>query len=457
MLSKAQEAKLEQLRLDIAAANKAFDDSLSALGKAEASASTRVEEIKGGQEIQSALTDLGKETSSGVVALYTVLGTEEDRDSPGNSSKSKFGWVIMVTEKSYKAYPIDVKDLEKNVFDFRTALSSDKYDPRPLAEKVYKAIFRQTSEKQKRTLEADLQEYLGPYKNKTIMWSLDGVLRYIPMSALHDGKKYLIEDYRNIVFTKQSFLWLTKDNQAKWQALGLGVSDKRENFVALPGVKTELESIVRGPDRQTGIMNGSIKLNGDFKKQTFFNALGRGTYSVVHIASHYSFNPAQQDASFLLLGDGHLSFGELKDNKNLFGTVDLLTLSACDTGVSGNGKEAEGFAYLAQSLGAKSVIASLWEVSDAGTPELMLRFYKLKTENPNMSKGEAFRQAQLSLLYGDRKHRNSDIAQSGVPPRSKLAGATVSKTDLPLYDKTGKPPFAHPHYWASFVLIGNWR
>jgi CHAT domain-containing protein len=33
-------------------------------------------------------------------------------------------------------------------------------------------------------------------------------------------------------------------------------------------------------------------------------------------------------------------------------------------------------------------------------------------------------------------------------------GATA---DLPLYDKTGKPAFAHPHYWASFVLIGNWR
>jgi len=70
------------------------------------------------------------------------------------------------------------------------------------------------------------------------MWSLDGVLRYIPMAALHDGKQYLVENYRNVVFTKQSFLWLTKENQTDWNALGLSVSEKRENFDALPGVKT---------------------------------------------------------------------------------------------------------------------------------------------------------------------------------------------------------------------------
>ena len=388
-LSKEQEAKLEQLRLDIAAANKAFDVALDALGKAQASAAERVDEIRSGQEIQSALLSLRKETKSGVVALYTVLGAEGEKtagqDPVGNNgqqdagapTKSKFGWVIMVTEKGYKAYPIDVTNLEESVFRFRSALSSDKYDPRPLAKKIYDAIFRQTSAKLKRTLEDDLRDYLRSNTDKTLMWSLDGVLRYIPKAALHDGKQYLVENYRNVVFTKQSFVWLTTANQTDWHALGLGVSEKREDFDALPGVRTELETIVREPNKQTGIMNGSIRLNDNFKKQMFFNTVGNGTFPVVHIASHYSFNPTHQDASFLLLGDGRLTFGELKENKNLFGTVDLLTLSACDTAVSGNGKEAEGFAYLAQSLGAKSVIASLWKVSDAGTPELMIRFTNL--------------------------------------------------------------------------------
>ena len=149
-----QNKKLEQLNLDIAAANKAFDAALDALGKAEKSAETRVDEIKGGKVLQSALTELSEKTNSGVVALYTVLGTEEEKDASGkpvkDKQKSKFGWVIMVTENRYTAYPIDVANLEENVFDFRTALSSDKYDPQPLAEKIYTAIFRQTSPNSKK-------------------------------------------------------------------------------------------------------------------------------------------------------------------------------------------------------------------------------------------------------------------------------------------------------------------
>lgn len=453
-LSDAQLKQLAKLDSEIEAANKAFDNALDALGKAESSATTRADEIKNGKELQGALTRLGAKTKSGVVALYTVLGTEEAQAATDKTSrtKTKFGWVIMVTPDGYKAYPINVAGLEETVFAFRNALSSDKYNPQPLAEKIYAAIFRQTSDKQKRSLENDLRDYLKPYADKTVMWSLDGVLRYIPMAALHDGSNYLVENYRSVIFTKNSFVSLTEENQDSWIALGVGVSEKRENFNPLPGVKTELDAIVRQPSKQGGILNGKIELNENFQKQKFFSAVRGGAYPVVHIASHYSFDPAQLDESFLLVGDGHLTFGEMKEKQNLFGALDLLTLSACDTGVSGNGKEAEGFAYLAQSLGAKSVIASLWKVSDAGTPELMIRFYKLRNDNPQMSKGEAFRRAQLSLLGTETA--NSGNANSN---RSGVVDFGGRKIELPLYQKDEKKPFAHPHYWSSFVLIGNWR
>lgn len=453
-LSAEQEAKLEKLRLNINAANRAFDDALAALGKAETKdVSVRVEEIKGGQELQGALSTLAQKTKSGVVALYTVLGTDEEKDTAGKTKivKSRFGWVIMVREGSYTAYPIDVKNLEENVFAFRNALTSDRYDPQPLAGRIYDAIFRQPS-KQKRTLEQDLRDYFVPFSDKTIMWSLDGVLRYIPMAALHDGRQYLVENYRTTVFTNTSKTLLAVENETDWRVLGLGVSDKKENFDALPGVKTELETIVREPQRQTGILNGAIRLNDNFRKQTFFNTVQAGAFPVVHIASHYKFDTGKQDNSFLLIGDGRLTFAEMKENKNLFGKIDLLTLSACDTGVAGNGKEAEGFAYLAQDLGAKAVIASLWKVSDAGTPELMIRFYKLRAENPNMPKGEAFRLAQLSLLGAEAK----DLKASAVK-RSETVDLSGKRLELPLFVKDSKKPFAHPHYWASFVLIGNWR
>jgi CHAT domain-containing protein len=62
---------------------------------------------------------------------------------------------------------------------------------------------------------------------------------------------------------------------------------------------------------------------------------------VVHIASHFRFQPGNEMQSYLLLGDGrHLSLAELKSAGNLFRGVQLLTLSACNTGM-GDGTEVE--------------------------------------------------------------------------------------------------------------------
>lgn len=333
-------------------------------------------------------------------------------------------------------------------------MSSDKYDPTLLAKKIYKAIFQQTSVKQKTTLEADLREIFSSHVNKTLMWSLDGVLRYIPMAALHDGDGYLVEKYRHVTFTKESLLWLMNQPKIGADALGLGVSAGKSDLKmsTLPGVEKELSDIIKQTSETTGILGGTRKLNAAFKKQEILNLKDEDNkFQTVHIASHYNFDPTDQNASYLLVGDGKLTFAEMKNENNLFGTVDLLTLSACDTGVSGNGKEAEGFAYLAQSLGAKSVIASLWKVSDAGTPELMIRFYKIRAADPQMSKGEAFRKAQLEIMGidSDAKPANST--------RAKLNAADGTTANLPLYNATGKPKFAHPHFWAPFVLIGNWK
>lgn len=418
-LSAEQLAKRATLGLEIDAANQAFDKTLNALGDAVKSSKGRVNEINEPKELQRALTHLSESRTSGVVALYTVLGTEEKKDAnnPAKTARTNFGWVIMVTPNFYKAYPINVENLQSTVFEFRNDLLSVKSDPQPAAEKIYTAIFRQTSDKRKRTLEQDLQDYLRPYTNKTIMWSLDSFLRYIPMAALHDGKQYLVENYRNIVFSKYSIASLAEKNRGTWNVLGVGVSEKRENWDALPAVRTELETIIREPNKQGGILNGKIELDRNFQKQKFFTDVRSGMFTVVHIASHYNFDPIKLEESFLLTGDGHLTFTELSGKENLFGALDLLTLSACDTGSSGNGKEAEGFAYLAQKLGAKSVIATLGKVPDTGTSEFMIRFYRLRTDHLEMAKGEAFHQAQLSLLSGK----------------------------------------AHPHYWAPFVLVGNWR
>lgn len=451
-LSAAEQRELDEIYKGIERANAELQKALEALKTAEPTAKEKLAEIESQQNLTATLEDLSRETGAGAVALYTVVGTEEIKNTGGKAdTKAKFGWVVLVTPKESKAYPIDVAELEETVFAFRGGLSSTVYNPEPLAKKLYDKIFRQKSPRFNSTLEQDLQKLFGGNdKIPTIMWSLDGVLRYVPMAALHDGKSYLVEKYRHLVFTKQSLAGLSVSDK-KWSVLGLGVSEKRENFDAIPGVEKELKDIVCLNGETNCILNGTRRLNKEFTKEDTLRLWQRGEFPVIHIASHFSFNPTDQTASFLLIGDGRLNFADIQNKRGLFNAVDLLTLSACDTAMSANGKESESFAWLAQSLGAKTVLASLWKVSDAGTPELMIRFYKIRSENPQMPKAEAFRQAQISLLNAETK------SQTSGKPRSGIFTVNGKKYELPLWEKDDKKPFAHPHFWSSFVLIGNWR
>ncbi len=463
-LTAAETEKLNKLETtEIPAANKALRVAMQSLAVAAPDVK-RAMEAKMKDNVQNILPDLG----GSVAALYTVFGqaglTEKD--------KTNVGWIILVTPEFRKAYPIDTQDLQQTVFKFRDVLRSTQYDPQPLAEELYKKLFLQTSEKQKTTLAADLETYFGKSKDRTLMWSLDGVLRYVPMAALHDGNGYLVEKYRNVVFNTASLGSLKDATKPNWEVLGFGVSEAKTvtgddgqtmNFAALTGAESELKSLVKnGGANASAILPGTIKLNKDFTKQSLISGVREGK-PVVHIATHFAFNTANEESSFLLLGDGgKLEMSEFEDFPNLFAGVDLLSLSACDTATGGaansktdgaNGKEVEGFAYVAQTLGAKSVMASLWQVSDEGTKELMLKFYEIRQKNPQMPKGEALREAQMMLLTG--KIQTAGDADANRRSKTVNAGA---KTDAQIpFKKDPEKPFAHPFYWSPFVLIGNWR
>ena len=137
-----------------------------------------------------------------------------------------------------------------------------------------------------------------------------------------------------------------------------------------------------------------------------------------------------------------------------FGAV-YRSLSQPDTAMevrSASGKEVEGFGALAQRLGARSVLASLWPVADASTPTLMREFYRLRRASRTMSKAAGLRQAQLELLRG-KVAASTPPSKANRAQRAKIAGA--ANTDLPLFMADPKAPYAHPFYWAPFVLIGN--
>ena len=426
-----EEQRLAKLEVDLTIAGQMFqkflDGLANELGK-NAEASNRVFQLRESQGMMEALRDLGK----GTVALYTLVGEDKYR-------------VILTTADVQKGfeYPIKAADLNRKILAFRDVLQNPKLDPLPLAQELYKILV------------APLAKDLKAAKAETLMWSLDGVLRYVPMAALHDGEKYLVERWRNVVFTPASQTRLKDEVSRNWKALGLGVTKAHgERIPALPGVLEEMRGIIRADGATSGVLPGTIKLDEQFTQEAMLTGL-RQRPPVVHVASHFQFKPGNETDSALLLGDGQfLSLANIKALPNVFSGVELLTLSACNTATGGsgaNGKEVEGFGVLAQRQGAKAVIASLWPVADRSTKNLMQEFYKLREAKASTTKAEAMRQAQIKLLRGELQVTGEAlVARSIVHEGDKTTDKTLFKVDP-------KAPYAHPYYWAPFILIGNWK
>ncbi|MBL8212941.1 MAG: CHAT domain-containing protein [Bryobacterales bacterium] len=427
-----EEQRLAKLEGDLTVAGQMFQRFLDGLEnelKTSGESQARVFQLRESQGMMEALGDLGK----GTVALYTLVGSDRYR-------------VILTTATVQKGFefPIAAEELNRKILAFRHALQNPKLDPGPLARELFHILIG--------PLARDLQAA----KAETLMWSLDGVLRYIPVGASHDGRRYVAERWRNVVFTPASQTRLKDSVSRNWTALGLGVTKSHgEKVPALPGVAEEMRGIIRDSAGGPGVLEGTVRLDEQFTRDTMLAGL-RARPPVVHVASHFQFQPGNETDSALLLGDGKLlSLAQIKALPNVFSGVELLTLSACNTATAGSGatgKEVEGFAVLAQRQGAKAVVASLWPVADSSTKELMQEFYRLR-QAKGLAKVEALRQAQLALLRGE-------VAAGGTAAGRQLIHdepTVASPTPQPAYRHDAQKPYAHPYYWAPFILIGNWK
>ena len=382
------------------------------------------------EDLTSTLGTLSEQTGQNAVAVYTLVAPERVH-------------CILVTPSVQIARSTEIKDtdLNKLVADFRKALENPNLDPRPLGKKLYDILVG--------PIAADLKGANA----QSILWSLDGTLRYVPLAALSpDGKTYLVQQTtQSSLFTPATLLNL-KDAPDKngWKAAAFGVTSGRtENGVSfndLPGVEDEIVAIGKTVPTRSFV-------DSAFTEAAFRDALLLRP-PVVHIASHFAFKPGNPTASFLLLGKGTLSLDTItKSRVSLFDGVKLLTLSACDTATGGgaeeNGGEVESFALLAQKKGAGAVLASLWPVNDASTQALMQTFYALHKAKPALGKAECLRQTQVALLSGAVK---PSLTERGTP--GTTAPSAPDSAFVP-FVPDANAPCAHPFYWAAFTLIGN--
>lgn len=306
-----------------------------------------------------------------------------------------------------------------------------------------------------------------------LVFVLDQSLRYVPMAALFDGKQYLIERYT--VSTVNGASLTNRDrplsgHPANTSVLALGLSEPvpADPAVGMPGfdpldhVPDELNRIVKaqsaGPaTREQGIYRGRQRLNQQFTEASILEAPG---HQILHIATHGKFDPASLYASFLVLGNKQpWRIADIRLERQLFADISLVVLSACETGLGQDdwtsfhanggkelpdGREVSSIAQAFINAGANTVIASLWQVNDGATSELMQEFYKTLaqgTEQEPMAIAQAMQQAQLKMLHGGTTHHAS--GSSSTAPIVPLEGISVDTR------------FAHPYYWSAFVIIGN--
>lgn len=166
---------------------------------------------------------------------------------------------------------------------------------------------------------------------------------------------------------------------------------------------------------------------------------------ILHFAAHAGIDEHLPSGSFIALtvpeetpevegqpphDNGLLQVWEIVERVRI--DADLVVLSACESGL---GKELGGEGLIGltrafQYAGARSVMASLWNVNDQATAELMIRFYRHL--RAGKTKDEALRAAQRELI------------ESPIE-------IVDEKGEKQLFDASA------PYYWAAFQVYGDWQ
>jgi CHAT domain-containing protein len=258
-----------------------------------------------------------------------------------------------------------------------------------------------------------IETELAQFNAKTILYAPDGQLRYIPIAALYDGKQWLAEKYQIsnlIAYTLSDFTPQPKSApNILAGAFGGKAGDRKFGQTALPATVREVQAIANS------FQNSVTLIEDQFSRKAIESKFKN--HNILHLATHAEFNSGAPDNSFIIFGNGDkIRLNEITDWQ--IPNIDLIILSACQTGVGklGSGVEILGFGYQVQKAGAKQAIASLWSVNDEGTQALMEAFYD-ELKKGDVSSTEALHRAQVALIKSKK--------------------------------------YNHPNYWSAFFAIGN--
>jgi CHAT domain-containing protein len=252
-----------------------------------------------------------------------------------------------------------------------------------------------------------LERELQAHAVKTLVFGLEGAFRNVPLAALYDGQKYLIESYAIALTPSLQLLAPSPLSRTNLHTLAGGLTQGRENFAPLSYVQEELRTIEK-------TLPTEKLLDQKFTIANLEENMSDRNFPIVHVATHGQFSSNFED-TFILIWNDVLNIEQLEQllrRQN----VELFVLSACET-ARGDRRSALGLAGIAVHSGAKSTLATLWSINDEASAEFMGYFYRALASK-EMTRAQALRTAQLQLL--------------------------------------GQSKYLHPFYWSAYVLLGNW-
>ncbi|HEY9834994.1 MAG TPA: CHAT domain-containing protein [Stenomitos sp.] len=298
-----------------------------------------------------------------------------------------------------------VDELRKKILERETSDKSIQ-EIKKLSQPIYNLVIK------------PFEEQLKATGVKTLVFVLDGALQNIPMAVISDGNKYLIEDYAIALNREPQLLEPLPLSKKQLPTLAFGLSKVRRDFsphtgfLPLENVQRELEQIP-----------SEVKLlNEKFTSTALQNEINSRPFSIVHLATHGQFS-SNADETFILTWDKRIKVNELSSllksrDETLPDPIELLVLSACQT-ADGDNRATLGLAGIAVRAGARSTVATLWEVNDKSTTLFMSKLYqKLVEPKLTITKADALQQIQKLFLESSN--------------------------------------YKHPYYWTPFVLVGNW-